>query len=130
MISARFWLVEPRKYCQLGKGGGEGREEGRVSYLVIWCFEPCQPLEIISGLKETFINRSIAGRTNKAEIRRKEQSEGEEECEGEEDAEEESVSFLEMFHETSLAMLAAKCSRAQVPRLHPESVYACGPKRS
>ena len=33
-----------------------------------WCFEPSQPLEIISGLKETFIKRHIVERTNKAEI--------------------------------------------------------------
>ena len=32
-----------------------------------WCFEPSQPLEFISGLKETFIKRYIVERTNKAE---------------------------------------------------------------
>ena len=34
--------------------------------LVNWCFEPSQPLWIISGLKETFVKRYIAERTNKA----------------------------------------------------------------
>ena len=42
--------------------------------LVIWCFEPSQSLGIISGLKETFIERHIVERTNKAEIRPEEQS--------------------------------------------------------
>ena len=44
-------------------------------FLVTWCFEPSQPLGIISGVKETFINRHIVERTNKAEIRPEEQSE-------------------------------------------------------
>ena len=35
---------------------------------------------IISGLRETFIERSIIDRTNKAEIRPVEQSEGAESC--------------------------------------------------
>ena len=49
---------------------------GGVSYLVIWCFEPSQPLQITSGLNETFIKRHIHERTtNKAEIRPEEQSE-------------------------------------------------------
>ena len=48
--------------------------------LVNWCFEPGQPLGIISGLKETFINKYIVERTNKAEIRREEQSEKTESC--------------------------------------------------
>ena len=43
--------------------------------LVNWCFEPSQPIRIISGLKETFIKRHIVERTNKAEIRSEEQSE-------------------------------------------------------
>ena len=51
-----------------------------VSLLVIWCFEPSQPLGIISGLKETFIKRYIVERTNKAEIRPEEQSEKTERC--------------------------------------------------
>ena len=42
---------------------------GNVSYLVSWWFEPSQPLGIISGLKETFINRYIVQKTNKAETR-------------------------------------------------------------
>ena len=45
------------------------------SELVNWSFEPSQPLGIISGLKETFIKRYIAERTNKAETRLEEQSE-------------------------------------------------------
>ena len=40
-----------------------------------WCFEPSQPLGIISGLKEAFIKRHIVERVNKAEIRPEEQSE-------------------------------------------------------
>ena len=43
--------------------------------LVKWCFEPSQPLGIISGLKETFIKRYTAKRTNMAEVRLEEQSE-------------------------------------------------------
>ena len=35
--------------------------------LVSWCFEPSQPLWIISELKETFIKKYIVERTNKAE---------------------------------------------------------------
>ena len=46
-----------------------------VSSLVNWYFEPSQPLRITSGLKETFINRYVVERTNKTEIRPKEQSE-------------------------------------------------------
>ena len=46
-----------------------------VGYLVRWCFESSQPLGIISGLKETFTQRYIVERTNKAEIRQEEQSE-------------------------------------------------------
>ena len=48
---------------------------GTVSELGSWCFEPCQPLGIISGLKETFIKRYIVERTNKVEIKPEEQSE-------------------------------------------------------
>ena len=48
--------------------------------LVNWCFEPSQPLGITSGLKETFINRYIVKRTNKAEMRPEEQSEKTESC--------------------------------------------------
>ena len=48
--------------------------------LVNWSFEPSQPLGIISGLKETFIKRYIAERTNKAETRLEEQSEKMESC--------------------------------------------------
>ena len=48
--------------------------------LVNWCFEPSQPLGIISGLKETFIKRHIVERFNKEEIRPEEQSEKTESC--------------------------------------------------
>ena len=48
--------------------------------LVDWCFEPSQPLGIISGLKETFRRRYIAQRTTKAEIRPEELSEKTESC--------------------------------------------------
>ena len=51
-----------------------------MSELVSWCFEPSQPLGIISGLKETFIKRYIVESTNKAEIRPEEQSEKTESC--------------------------------------------------
>ena len=53
-----------------------GTDRERVN----WCFEPSQPLGIISGLKETFIKRHIIERTNKVEIRPKEQSEETESC--------------------------------------------------
>ena len=39
------------------------------------CFEPSQPLRIISGLKGTFIKRCIVERTNNAGIRPEEQNE-------------------------------------------------------
>ena len=48
--------------------------------LVNWCFEPSQPLGIISELKETFIKRYIVERTKKSEIRPEEQSEKTESC--------------------------------------------------
>ena len=48
--------------------------------LVNWCFEPSQPLGIISGLKETFIKRHTAETTIKADIRPEEQSEKTERC--------------------------------------------------
>ena len=38
-------------------------------------FEPSQPLESISGLKETFIKRYAVEMTKKADIRPEEQSE-------------------------------------------------------
>ena len=44
------------------------------------CFEPSQPLRIISGLKEIFIKRYIFERTNEAEIRPEEVSEKTESC--------------------------------------------------
>ena len=43
--------------------------------LVNGCFESSQPLETMSGLKETFIKTYLVERTNKAEIRPEEQSE-------------------------------------------------------
>ena len=51
-----------------------------VCWLVNWCFEPSQPLGIMSGLKETFIKRYIVERTSKAEIRLEEQGEKTESC--------------------------------------------------
>ena len=46
----------------------------QLVHLVNWCFEPSQPLGIISGLKETFIKRHQVERTKKTEIRLEEQS--------------------------------------------------------
>ena len=43
-------------------------------------FKPKQPQRIISGLRETFIKRCIAERTNEAEIKPEEQSEIAESC--------------------------------------------------
>ena len=51
-----------------------------VSWLVSWCFKASQPQRIISGLKETFIKRSIVERTNKAIRRPEEQSKKAESC--------------------------------------------------
>ena len=48
--------------------------------LVSWCFEPSQPQRIITGVRETFIKRYIAERTNKAEIRPEEQNGKAERC--------------------------------------------------
>ena len=48
--------------------------------LVSWCLKPSQPQRIISGLRETFINRYIVERTNKAELRPEEESEKAESC--------------------------------------------------
>ena len=50
--------------------------------LVNWCFEPSKPLGTISlsGLRETFTNRYIVEKANKAEIRPKEQSKKAEIC--------------------------------------------------
>ena len=44
-------------------------------WLVSWCFKPSQPQRILSGLRETFVKRCIAERTNKAETKSGEQSE-------------------------------------------------------
>ena len=46
--------------------------------LVNWCLSPVQG--IISGLKETFIDKFIVERTHKAEIRPEKQSEKTESC--------------------------------------------------
>ena len=51
-----------------------------VCYLVDWCFEPSQPLKILPGLKETFIQIYVVERTRKREIRPEEQSEKTESC--------------------------------------------------
>ena len=48
--------------------------------VVQWCFEPSQPLGIISGMKETFTKKYMVERKNKAEIRPEEQSEKAESC--------------------------------------------------
>ena len=48
--------------------------------MVNLCFEPSQPLGIISGLRETFIKRHIVERNNKAEIKPEEESEKTESC--------------------------------------------------
>ena len=45
------------------------------SSLFSWCFKPSQQQRIVSGLRETFIKRYVAERTDKAEIRPEEQSE-------------------------------------------------------
>ena len=58
------------------RGGGGGRRNssesatsrrGGLRGLVNWCFEPSQPLRIISGLKETLMKRHIVERVNKTE---------------------------------------------------------------
>ena len=46
-----------------------------VIFLVSWGFKTSQPQRIISGLKETFVKRHKVERTNRAELRPKEQSE-------------------------------------------------------
>ena len=51
-----------------------------LSYLVRWCCKSSQRQRIISGLRETFRKRYLVERTNKAEIRTKEQSEKAESC--------------------------------------------------
>ena len=51
-----------------------------VSQLVSWCYQPCQPQRIMSGLREALINRNIGERTNKTEIRPEERSEIAESC--------------------------------------------------
>ena len=43
----------------------ESCRENLWNEIVNGCFEPSQPLGIISGLKETFIKRYIVERTNK-----------------------------------------------------------------
>ena len=48
--------------------------------LVSRCFKPSQPQRIISGLKETIVKRYIVERTNKAEIKPKEEREKAESC--------------------------------------------------
>ena len=48
---------------------------GEVSQLIVWRFEPSQPLGIISGLKETVMKRYVGERTYETEIRQEEQSE-------------------------------------------------------
>ena len=55
-------------------------QNSEFSYLVNWCFEPSQPIRIISALKETFIRRYVVERMNKEEIIPEEQSEKTESC--------------------------------------------------
>ena len=59
------------------------KRQERESELVSWFFKPSQQQRIISGLRETFLQRYIVERTNdlnKAEIRLEEQSEEAESC--------------------------------------------------
>ena len=72
-MAKREWAWE----WEWQRGSGPTR---LVSWLVNGCFEPSEPLVIISGLKETFMKRYILERTNKAEIRPEEQSEKRECC--------------------------------------------------
>ena len=51
--------------------------------LVYWCFQPRNPLGIITGLKEAITKSYAVERTNKAEIRPEEQIEKTEELSGE-----------------------------------------------
>ena len=75
--SSRIKLV---RLFEVEKVKGEGNKQQQrqrksiTSQLVNWCFEPSQPLGIISGLKETFIKRYKVQRTNKADKRPEEQS--------------------------------------------------------
>ena len=54
--------------------------ETTFCWLGCWRFKPSQPQRIISGLKETCIQRYIAEGTNKADIRLEEQREKAESC--------------------------------------------------
>ena len=66
----------------------DGRTDGQTEHnhsrayqqLVNCCFEPSQPLGIISGLKKTFIKRNVVERANQADIRPEEQNEKTESC--------------------------------------------------
>ena len=50
-------------------------------FVVDWCFEPSQlQVKIISGLKETFTERYIVERTDKAEVKPEDQSEKTQSC--------------------------------------------------
>ena len=71
-----YQLACTTRLVQSTRAGGRGW----VSKLVSCCFKPSQPLGIISGLKETFINRYAVERTSKAETRPEEQSEKAESC--------------------------------------------------
>ena len=51
-----------------------------LNVVVSWCFKPSQPQRIISGLKETLIERYIVERTSKAEMKPEEQSKKAESC--------------------------------------------------
>ena len=63
------------KYKSLPCSVWKMKKKKKKSYFVSWCFKTSFPQRILSGLKETFINKYIAERTNEAEIRPEEQSE-------------------------------------------------------
>ena len=70
-------------HCGADPGAWEGEQvevKRKDQELVVWCFEPSQPLGTISGLKETFIKRYTAERSSETEIRPEERSEKTESC--------------------------------------------------
>ena len=79
-LSQRRWLGDGSTNPEVLLRGFDWTILRPVSWLVRWCFKPSQPKKIISGLRETFLERYIVERTNKAEIRPEEQREKEESC--------------------------------------------------
>ena len=78
-----YWILWNANFLVLSKPLVMSRwasSEGLVNYFISWCWEPSQPVGIISGLKETFIKRSIVERTNKAELRPQEHRKKTESC--------------------------------------------------